>query len=251
MMFRLGLQGLLLVAAGALFAPLPALHAQSTGAGFLFREPFAQVNLHAGFQQAGAGGDLHPFFFEQLTLERRDFSGPHFSADLSIRVLPRLDLAFGAGYSRAESSSEFRDWVDEDDLPIVQTTRFERVPLTASAKAYLLPRGRSVGSLAYIPARFAPYVGAGAGMVWYSLQQQGEFVDFESLDIFPDDLGSTGWAPIVQGMAGMDLSLTPRLGLTTEARYSRASAQPSGAFDQFDSVDLSGLALSVGIHVKF
>ena len=58
--------------------------------------------------------------------------------------------------SRSSTQSEFRHWLDNNDLPIQQTTEFQRVPLTASLKMYLGPPGRSIGRFAWIPKRFAP-----------------------------------------------------------------------------------------------
>jgi hypothetical protein len=87
--------------------------------------------------------------------------------------------------------------------------------------------------------------------MWYRFTQQGEFVDFQTNDIFRDHLESSGWAPTVQGLAGVDLTLTPRLALTGEARYSWARAQLSDAFVGFDRIDLSGTSATVGLTVRF
>jgi len=209
------------------------------------------LTLRGGFLHASAGSDIFAFTTEQLTVGRRDFSGPMVGADLAFRILPRVDLAFGAAYSGATIESEFRDWVGDDGLPIEQTTRFERVPLTASAKLYLVPRGRSIGSFAWVPARVAPYVGAGAGGMWYRFQQDGEFVDFQTDDIFVDQLTTSGWAPTAHAMAGIDHSLTTRVALTGEARYTWGSAPAGDAFDQFDPIDLGGFAASIGITLRF
>jgi hypothetical protein len=87
--------------------------------------------------------------------------------------------------------------------------------------------------------------------VWYRFRQEGEFVDFQTLDIFRDQLDSTGWAPAVLGMAGADFALTPRLALTADARYTWARADLGVAFDQFDPIDLSGLAATLGFSIRF
>ncbi len=87
--------------------------------------------------------------------------------------------------------------------------------------------------------------------MWYRFRQEGDFVDFQTLEIFSDELTSTGWAPMAQALAGLDFFLTPRLGLTGEARYSWARAELSDAFEQFDPIDLSGLSATIGIHLRF
>lgn len=242
-------RGLLVLLGAALL--LPGAAAAQAGDGFLFRRPVASLSLHGGFAHASAGSDIFAFTTEHLTVGRGDFSAPSLGADLAIRLSPRVDLAVGGSYAGRASASEFRDWEDEDDLPIEQTTRFDRLPLTASARLYLAPRGRTVGSFAWVPNRYAPYVGAGGGAMWYRFRQTGDFVDFQTLDIFRDELESSGWTPTAQGLAGVDLSLTPRLVLKGEARYTWARAKLDNAFEHFDPIDLSGLSATVGLSVRF
>ena len=243
--------------AGALWAALAGrADAQSAGKGFLFQEPRWTLALRGGFDRANAGGELFEFVTDSLTLERSDFSAVAYSMELSYSLRPRLDLAFSGGYSSSKTPSEFRKYVGTDDLPIAQTTRFTRVPLMASIKAYLVPRGQTIGSLAWIPSRFAPYLGVGGGAMMYRFQQEGEFVDSESanLDIFRDRLVSSGWTPAAQGLAGFDLALSPRWGLTTEAKYtySRKHTDMSEEEDfQNYRIDLSGLSATMGFHVRF
>ena len=251
---RFRLHGWLLAVAGisvGLLFAAPA-RAQSAGKGFLFQEPRWTVAVRGGFERANASSDIFDFVTDTLTLDRSDFSGVNVSMDLAYSIKPQLDLALNVGYTGSKTPSEFRKYVGTDDLPIAQTTRFVRIPLTASLKAYLTPRGQSIGSLAWIPARFSPYVGVGGGAVKYKFEQNGEFVDSESpnLDIFRDRLSTNGWAPTAHGLAGFDLALTPRWGVTTEARYSWAKGKTSGDFENY-RIDLSGLSATMGLHVRF
>lgn len=229
----------------------PPATAQTAGDGFLFKPPVVSISARGGFGHASAGSDIFAFSTERLTLGRDDFSGASYGGDFGIRVTPRLDLSLGAGYLGTRAASEFRDWVDNDDQPIEQTTRFERVPVTASAKLYLTPRGERVGQFAWVPNRLAPYVGAGAGAMWYRFRQEGDFVDFQTYDIFHEVLESQGWTPMAQGMAGVDVALTPRLALTGEGRYLWARDQLSDTFEDFDPIDLSGFSATVGLAVRF
>jgi hypothetical protein len=247
------------VTGAALLFARPA-EAQSSGDGFLFSQPVASLVLRGGFHHATAGGDVIDFATEQLTLGRGDFGAAMLGGDLSIRLRPRLDLTLGASYSGMSVASEFRDLVEETengDLPIEQTTRFQRVPVTAGVKGYLTPRGRSIGNFAWVPARYAPYVGAGAGAMWYRFNQQGDFVDYRTLDpaagtyeIFTSELETSGWAPTAHAMTGIDVSLTPRLGLTGEARYTWARTRPADGFADFNTMDLSGFAASLGLQLR-
>jgi hypothetical protein len=229
---------------------LPA-EAQSAGDGFLFGAPRVTMTVRGGFDLARAQSDIFSFATEHLTVDRGDFSGFSGGLDFSVRLVDRVDLMLSGSYTGRTTGSEFRKWIGDDDLPVEQTTRFERAPVTANVKAYLLPRGRSIGRYAWLPARVAPYMGAGGGGMWYRFRQEGEFVDFRTQRIFRDQLESTGWAPTAQAFAGADLSLTPRLALTADTRYTWAKTGLGVAFEEFDPIDLSGLSATVGFSVRF
>jgi outer membrane protein W len=247
------LRGGLLALAGLASIAIAPAHAQSGGSGFLFHQPSWTFAVKGGFDHATAQSDIFEFVTDTLTLDRGDFSGFNVTADLSYRLQPRLDLSFSYGYAGSKTPSEFRKYVGTDDLPIRQTTQFVRMPVTAGLKFYLAPRGQEIGTLAWVPARFAPYVGAGGGMVFYKFRQEGEFVDAQSanLDIFRDELTSKDWAPMVNGLAGVDFALSPRWGVTTEAKYSWAKAEMGGDYLNFGRIDLSGLSATMGLHVRF
>ena len=74
--------------------------------------------------------------------------------DVAYKLSPRVDAVFSVGTARSSTRSEFRHWLDNDNLPIEQTTSFQRVPLTASLKMYLGDPGRSIGRFAWIPKRY-------------------------------------------------------------------------------------------------
>ena len=139
-----------------------------------------------------------------------------------------------------------------DDLPIHQVTKFRRIPVTVSLKTYLWDRGRSIGRFAWVPRAWAPYVGAGGGYVWYSFEQEGDWVDYEDLAIFWDNFLSEGGAGTFHFFAGADYSISERLLLTGEGRYSFASADLDRDFyDEFDKIDLAGFQATIGISVRF
>jgi hypothetical protein len=240
---------------GTLLLAAAPLHAQTTGKGFFFKQPAASLTLRGGFALGGFGGDssIYAFTRRELTLGRGAYHAPSFGADLSIRLRPTLDLVLGAALAGSSRKSEMRDWVDQDDHPIEQTTSLKRVPLTASLKAYVTPRGRSIGQFAWIPARYAAYVGAGGGTMWYRFRQQGDFVDFNSpsLRVFSNTYSSSRWTPTAHVLAGVDRSLNTRLALTTEARYTWAKTEMGDDFRGFDRINLSGFSTTVGLNIRF
>ena len=120
-----------------------------------------------------------------------------------------------------------------------------------SVRAYLEPRGRQVGKYAWVPARFAPYVGAGVGGMWYKFRQHGDFVDFQTNDVFSGDFNSSQWAPAAQALAGVEFTLTPHLALTGEAKYIWAKGKLSDSFSGFDNIDLSGVSTTIGLTFRY
>lgn len=247
-------RGVIVASALALLAALAAAapaSAQGSGHGFLFKEPVASFAVRGGFAHARAGSDIFSFTTDQLTLDRSDFSGFTIGADLGLRLSPRLDAVLGVGWAGTSTPSEFRRLVDQNDLPIQQTTTFQRLPVSASLRMYLTPRGRSIGHFAWVPSRLAIYAGGGGGAMWYRFRQRGDFVDFQTNDVFNDEFTSSGWTPEAHALAGIDLSLTPRLALTGEGRYTWAKATMGDDYSGFDKIDLSGFAVTAGLAIRF
>jgi opacity protein-like surface antigen len=232
--------------AAALALTAPAIRAQRGGEGYLFHRPDVQITLRGGYAAARAGSDLFDFATNELTLKRSDFSGITAGLDIGIPLTSRLDVVLDAGWAHASKGSEFRHFVDNKDRPIEQTTRFDRVPLTANLRYNLMPTGRTVGRLAWIPSTVVPWVGAGGGVMWYRFEQQGDFVDFKTNAVFPSTYNSSNWTPAGQVMAGVDYSLTPSVGLSLGARYLLARGTLQRDFNGFDRIDLSGGSVTAG-----
>lgn len=218
----------------------------------MFGVPAGSLTLRGGVAFARAGSDIFDDSFELFTLDKSDFNGFDISADFGVRVAPRFDVVVGVGGSHARSGSEYNDWLGEDNRPIEQVTMFTRVPITAGLRAYLTPRGREIGRFAWVPTRGAVYAQAGAGFMYYRFAQEGEFVNFETLDIVEDRIESSGFTPTVYAALGGEFNLSERFALVADARYSWASAElDPTVFDGFEPIDLSGLGTTVGFLVRF
>ena len=225
--------------------------AQDGGDGFLFKRPSVQFSIRGSYFVPRAGSEIYDFTRDQLTVDKRDFNLAGIGGEIAIRASERVDVAVNFGYGRSETLSEFRDFVGTDDLPILQTSELQRVPVTVGVKLYLADRGRTVSRFAWIPRKVAPYIGGGAGIVWYEFVQDGEFVDFDNFDIFADRFTSSGTAPTGHVFGGVDLSIGGPWVLTGEGRYSFASVEMDQDFVDFDDIDLSGFQLTVGLGVRF
>ncbi len=229
---------------------------------FLFGSPNGMIGFRSGWMFASANSDLFQFVRRELTVERRDFDAPAIGVDVEITLNPRASIVGGFDFSQASKDSEYRDFVDNQRLPIAQTSRLRELNLSGSFKFALTPRGREISSRAWIPAAVTPYAGVGGGLMRYEFVQFGDFIDVDTvnLEVFTDTFRSEGWTPTAHVFGGVDVKVLRRMYVSAEARYLWSNATPSiittrsGArqrdFD-FDSIDLAGLKATVGIHYMF
>ncbi len=227
------------------------LRAQATSPDFLFGAPRGSVTIRGGFHVASASGDVFDFFSDTLTLQGSDFNAPVFGVDVSWSIHSRIDLLGSIDFSKGRSSSEYRDFEENDGTPILQQTELTKTPLTGSVKLYVVPKGRAISRFAYVPTKIRPYVGGGGGLIHYRLLQQGDFVDFVDLSIFTGEFSSSGWGGELHAFGGVDIRLSPRYYLSVEGRYVWANATLSGDFVGFDPVDLSGFQTTAGVQIQF
>lgn len=236
--------------ASSLAMARPAL-AQDGGDGFLFHHPSGSWSLRGGLAAPNANSDLYTFTTSNLTINRGDFRAIDLGGDLSFTVAPRVDLAFDISYSGMNKGSEFRNFVDNNNQPIQQSTSLSRTPVTVNARYYLTERGRQLGRFAWVPNSIVPYVGAGVGMMYYDFGQKGDFIDNSTQAVFNDSFHTGGWTPVGQALAGIEWSVGTGWALRTEARYLTASAAPGSDFSGFHRIDLSGVTGSIGFLVRF
>ena len=242
--------GALFLAAAAIVAVTRPSRAQTAGDGFLFHTPLFTLGIHGGFDRAIAGSDLFSFVTKQLTLDRGDFSSATVGTSLALPVSWSNDIVFDIGYASVSRRSEFRKWIDQNNLPIEQTTSLRRVPVTLGFRHYLSPRGRSIGRFAWIPAARATYVGLGAGLMKYEFHQAGDFVDFQTFDVVYDEFVSKAWTPVLHALAGIEMSLGRVVMVTGEARYTWAKGPMSRDFKDFNRIDLSGISVAAGLAIR-
>lgn len=240
----------LLVSAIALTVVPMGLFAQS-GDGYLLKQPRMTLKFESGYAFQRANGDIFDFVTEEHTLGRRDFDAPYFGAELGLRVSEQLDITVAVGFQQSSQESEFREWVDLDDSPITQETGLSQLPATIGAKFYPVPRGRALGRFAWVPRTVTPFIGGSIGLVSYDFEQFGDFIDYETLDIFYDDFVSDGGAFLARASAGLNISIGPQFLFSVEGRYNRAHANMDGDYFGFDPIDLGGFQVLGGLAVRF
>jgi hypothetical protein len=220
-------------------------------ADFLFGRPNVSVGIRGSWVFASAGSDLFDFVTRHLTLEKEHFNRPAFAADVAFALTRRLQVEAAVELTRMEHGSEYRDFVDNNLLPIEQTTSLNTTHVMGGVRYALTPRGREVSRLVWVPSRVVPYVGAGAGVVYYEFRQYGDFVDFVDNSVFYESFRSQGWAPTAHAFGGVDVQLYRGLYLTMQGRYTKAKGELGSDFIDFDPLDLSGFRMSAGINVLF
>jgi len=251
------MKGTALVAVLGLMLAAPTASSAQGGPGFLFKRPIVSIGIRAGYAAPRAGGDLFGQTLSDFIASGADttsslsFDSPYVGGELAVRPWDRWEVAVGFGWTRSRTLTEYRRWIDSVGNPIEQETTFQVIRGTLGAKYYLQDRGRRVGTLAWVPQRLTPFVGAGVGVSSYEFVQDGDFFDDSTLVITPDYLETTGEGFLWYGSAGADFVLGKHAVLTGEARYSFSNARVSGLFDSYPNIDLAGLQLLVGIGFQF
>jgi hypothetical protein len=241
--------------AGALFAigAVAPLHAQSNGDGYMFHAPEGRLTVRAGYDHANAHSDIFDQSVDLLTLKRGDFSGITVGGEAAFSVGSRFDISADLSFTHKSKGSEYRNLIDNNNQPIEQNTSFDRVPLTVNARFYLVEPGRSIGKLAWIPNKVVPWVGGGAGYMYYTFHQTGDFVDYQNNNVFTatgDEFYAHEWTGMYQAMGGADISLSPRVALRLDSRYVWAKAALTQGFTGFDKIDLSGVQGTLGLTYR-
>lgn len=250
-MLRSALTRATIVALLAVAAP-GTVNAQG-GDGFLFREPRVTLKFETGYGFQRAQGAIFDDLLERQTLDRRSFDSPYLGGEVAVRVNDRVDVALGVGYQGSSTVSELWDWVGTDDLPIEQVNELTLVPVVVSGRYFLKPRGRSIGRFAWVPEKVVPYLGAGLGLMSYSLEVSGEFVDESDpgYPIYSDRLTTSRNTFMARGAVGLDLALGSQFVLNGEARYNYARGSLDNDFSGFGDIDLDGFQLVAGVAVRF
>lgn len=218
---------------------------------FLLEKPRGSVTLRGSWLFNRGQSDWYDFVTNHLTLKQRDFNAPGFGLDVNVPLTSRLDVQIAIDISRAQKLSEYRNFVDNNRLPIEQTTTLREVNLGANARYNFTGRSSPVSRLAWIPRRVVPYVGAGAGVMNYNLMQVGDFVDFVDFSVFGEAFESHGWAPSAQVFGGVDVQVFKRVYVTVDGRYFWASADLGRDWIDFEPIDLAGFRLSGGVTFGF
>jgi len=204
-------------------------------------EPRSQVRFRLGlFEPAGesAGWDR---VFEGFTGQPSDLQDLIWGTDVLWMTGRNTGILFGFNYFNGKTTSSYQDWETADGRQISHTTRLEFSDLTA---AFVYRFGHRA---------VRPYLGIGGGVLWYTLSDEGEFIDFGSSDlpVIWAWYGTSDMTFEVFGIAGLDIPLSRSWSFIVEGRYRWAEDTLSQDYSGFGDLDLSGYELTGGFGISF
>ena len=202
---------------------------------------FGAFRFYLGLFQPNADSQYWDETFDAFTGSPSDFEDFVFGADYLWRTSRNGGLLFGVSFYNGKTTQAYRDWVDAEGRDISHLTTLWLTDLTA---AYVVQFGRRT---------LRPYLGAGAGLLWWRLQEEGSFIDFADPGmpiIFASyRADSTTWEAFA--LAGLDIRLGGSWSFFFEGRYRWAEDELNRDFSGFGTIDLSGYQAEGGLSYNF
>lgn len=225
---------------------IPALAQEN----YFLGERMSIFQIMGGWNEPNSDNEIYDFSNELLTFDDSDLAGPSFQFNYFYQV--NNFVAVGGGIYLAEETtrSEDRDFVFENGDPIVQETGLETGWFGALVNITPFGAGEFFGSKAWLPNTFVPYIQLGAGIKSYDFYQTGDFVDFETLDIFYDDFSDTGNAGSFRLGVGLRINLSKHMDLDLLGQKDWAETELNGDFEGFGDIDFGSTAYQIGLTLR-
>lgn len=236
-------------------------------------------SFRLGYFVPNAKSDLWDIEFENMTFQKRDYRALTFGISYEYFMTREVSLVVGADFYDRSRIGIYRDWVGytidgydyafpysdyDGDFDLSQRFRTSIVPIQASIK--LTPFGRRAGII--------PYLGGGVSLYVWSVDLQGDLVDFSDQYIYSDpDLGDIdvyGVYPTdarqeaklavgFHAFAGVTIPIARRMAIEAEFKYNYGKGSFSASegrrtysgFAGFQNFDLGGYQVSVGLNYWF
>jgi hypothetical protein len=173
---------------------------------------------------------------------KSDFNGFTGGLEYNARLAPNIEIAFGVdGYGRSFDTS-YRNFVTANGDEIGQTLKLDVVPVAVSIR--IVPTNRR--------ARLAPYLAAGADLVFWNYEEFGNFIDFQdpAQPVISDHFKASGVTGGAHVAVGLRIFLNRDFALVGEGKYLWAKADMHDDFAQ-NRIDLGGASATLGMHIRF
>jgi hypothetical protein len=170
-----------------------------------------------------------------------DFKTASFGGEWEFPLIEHLHASLGVGLTTKSVPSIYTDFYEDDGSEIEQDLSLRIVPFTAAIRYLPLRRDAPV----------QPYIGAGVGIFAWRYSESGEFINFNTGEVFRDTFSGSGATagPVILG--GVDFSLGS-WSIGGEIRYQSAQGElPEDQSFAGSKIDLGGFTYSATVKVKF
>lgn len=190
-----------------------------------------------------AKSDIFTDTRELFGAEKKDWRGVSGGVEFSASLSQNVEVGFGIDAYSKSLDTFYVDFERPSGANINQTLKLTVVPMSVSLK--LLANNRR-GAL-------TPYLMVGVDAYFWQYEEDGDFIDFQSadLEIGSDFFKSSGVAPGFHVGGGLRVPLGDDFSITGEGRYHFAKEVDMGDDFSLNRIDVSGLALTVGMHLRF
>jgi hypothetical protein len=224
-----------------------ALDAQAVPARAWWK-PRPGIQANGGIFVPRATGEAFDVMSSNLSLNGSDLQPLLAGGELSLLFADQIALVFGMESGARAVSSVSLLQPTGDPSPVPQQTSLCFTPVRYLGLEWYALRWRAKTEGKADRARLL--IGAGGGDIAYTLHQWGEFVDAAQLVRFGADFSSAARAPFTYFSLGAELPLGHNFGLRANVRQQWGSAHMSSAFGGFDSFDLAGTQLTLGLLLR-
>ena len=210
------------------------------------RETRYAISSYGGFRVLNVTSELFAANEFDFGITDDDFRTSGFGFEFDFAVMPRVDISIGFDNGDAETFGSYLDLVYEDGREIEHEARLAMTDLSLGVRLRLLGGA----------ARVRPYLIGGVSGTYYRYTEIGDFVDFETADIYYDLFEETSFLPGFFAGAGADVAVVRlrdggRVELFGEFRYTRVQGEHTEGFDGFGDFKLARSGGLFGLRVRW
>lgn len=205
--------------------------------------PEQSLRLHVGSFRPDGKSEYWKDKERDFTRTAKDFEDVIGGVDYQIELGDHLGLLLSAAGYETSVDQSYRDFTDNRGFPVSHTTSLEVASATVGVVYHLAGRG----------AALRPYVGAGAGLYTWRLEEDGRFVDFTPppATIFRANSVAEGEVFGRYWLVGFEVPISSHIAFFAEGRWQDAEDDLGDDFEGFGKLDLSGRNASAGVSFRF
>ena len=210
------------------------------------REPRFAVSTYAGFRVLDVTSELFAANEFDFGITDNDFVTGGYGFAFDFAVLPRVDVSIGFDSGDAKTFGSYLDFVYDDGGEIEHTARLAMTELSLGVRLRLLGAA----------SRVRPYLIGGVTGAYYRYTEIGDFVDFDTGDIYYDAFEEKSFLPGFFAGAGADVAVVRlrdggRVELFGEFRYARSEGEHADGFDGFGDLRLDRSGGLFGVRFRW